>query len=78
MSKQWVKEDLAAAAEWASNLPEGKGQETVLVIVVGQWASQDPVAAKEWVEQLPEGEGKNEARKRLEQFFLIKNKQEKK
>jgi hypothetical protein len=56
-----VRQDPAAAAQWALDLPDGKAREAVAGTVAANWTQRDPAAAAKWVEQLPAGPSRNAA-----------------
>lgn len=57
--RRWAERDVAAAAAWATQLPEGAPRNQVLEQVAIAWAETDLDDATAWLRDLPDGEGKH-------------------
>jgi len=53
--------DFAAAAQWATTIPEGPMQAAAISRVSREYADANPVEASQWAATLPAGDGKNKA-----------------
>lgn len=57
--RRWAERDVAAAATWATQLPEGAPRNQALEQVAIAWAETDLDDATAWLRDLPDGEGKH-------------------
>ncbi len=58
LMRRWAERDVAAAAAWATQLPEGDARNQVLEQVAIVWANSDLTDATVWLQNLPDGESK--------------------
>jgi hypothetical protein len=59
--RRWAERDVAAAAAWTMQLPEGAPRQQVIEQVAIAWAETDLDDATAWLRDLPDGEGKQTA-----------------
>ncbi len=65
IANAWVNQNPQAAADWATQLPDGKAREAAMAAVADQWATTDTMAASTWINQLPQGRSRDEAAAKL-------------
>lgn len=56
---EWVKAEPEKAAEWALQLPDGKGKKAACISIVRAWMQKEPKKAIDWVMKLPKGNVKD-------------------
>ncbi len=68
-ARSWAHEDLAAARDWANELPDSAERDRALAGVTSAWIDQAPNEAADWIRGLDSGE----TRDRLAQRYVNKN-----